>query len=121
MASAKRGLYHLHIELEDEYQPIRKRNKISVVSPDAIQTMRLEERKHLDLWTDGRLYPIDPIIKSTPPFYNCSSLMRFIGDGCGGLLGYTYNLGAKCLQEQQTDGSNRRYEEARGYPETHFL
>lgn len=92
MASAKRGLYHLHIELEDEYQPIRKRNKISVVSPAAIQTMRLEERKHLDLWTDGRLYPIDPIKKSTPPFYNCSSLMRFIGDGYGGLLGYTYNL-----------------------------
>ena len=92
MASAKRGLYHLHIELEDEYQPILKRNKITEVSPAAIQTMRLEERKHLDLWTDGRLYPIDPIKKSTPPFYNCSSLMRFIGDGYGGLLGYTYHL-----------------------------
>ena len=66
MASAKRGLYHLHIELEDEYHPIRKRNKISVVSLVALQTMRLEGRKHLDLWTDGRLYPIDPIKKAPP-------------------------------------------------------
>ena len=95
MACTKRGLYHLHIELEDEYEPIRKRNRVSEASPTTIQTMRLEGKKHLDLWIDGKLYPIDPIKRSTPPFYNFSSLMRFIGDGYGGLLGYMHNLGAE--------------------------
>ena len=69
MASAKRGLYHLHIELEDEYKPIRKRNQVSAASPAAIQTIRLERRKHLDLWINGRLYSNDLMKRSTPPFY----------------------------------------------------
>lgn len=122
MASTKRGLYHLHIELEDEYEPIRKRNRVSVASPAAIQTMRLEGRKHLDLWTDGRLYPIDPLRGSTPPFYNCSSLMRFIGDGYGGLLGYTHNLGVERdllrlenhMLKQEKDSINQQLEESKG-------
>lgn len=120
-SAAKRGLYHLHIELEDEYEPIRKRNRASEASPAAIQSLRLEGKKHLDLWTDGRLYPIDPMKRSTPPFYNCSSLMRFIGDGYGGLLGYTHNLGAERdflrlenqMLKQEKDSINQQLEESK--------
>ena len=41
------------------------------------------------------MYLVDPTRKSTPPFSGCASLMRFIGDGQGGLLGYTQNLAAE--------------------------
>ena len=54
--------------------------------------MRQDQKKHIDLWTDGRLYPVDPMTKSTPPFSGCSSLIKFVCDGQRGLLGYTQSL-----------------------------
>ena len=41
------------------------------------------------------LYPIGPVTKSTPNFSSYSSLIRFLGDGPNGLLGYTYNLASE--------------------------
>lgn len=46
--------------------------------------------KALDLWTDGGMYPTDPILHQPPPFHSITTLMRFVGDGFNGLLGY-YN------------------------------
>ena len=88
----KRALYHLHIELEKEYEPVRKRSKNSTVSLQDIQALRYQGKKHIDIWSDGRLYPVDPVSRTTPPFSNCTSLLRYLGDGANGLLGYTYNL-----------------------------
>ncbi len=90
----KRNLYHLHLELEEEYAPLRKRNKSGFHSAAQMEGMRKDGRKHLDLWTDGTIYPCDPLTRATPPFNNSSSLMRFCGDGLTGLLGYTLNLQA---------------------------
>ena len=57
-----------------------------------MQILRYQRKKHIDIWSDSKLYPTDPITKSVPPFSNCSSLLRYIGDGANGLLGYVYNL-----------------------------
>ncbi|MCO5609167.1 hypothetical protein L7F22_063390 [Adiantum nelumboides] len=88
----KQNLYHLHLKLEEEYAPLRKRNKLGFHSAAQMEGMRKDGRKHLDLWTDGTIYPCDPLTRATPPFNNSSSLMRFCGDGLIGLLGYTLNL-----------------------------
>ncbi|MCO5609351.1 hypothetical protein L7F22_063577 [Adiantum nelumboides] len=85
----KRSIYHLHIELDKEYCPVHKRNKCAEVSASIFQAMREDQKKHIDLWTDGRLYPVDPIMKNTPPFSNYSSLVKFVGDGQRVLWGYT--------------------------------
>lgn len=88
----KRKLYHLHIDLDKDYEPARKRGKYNHISNHDMQILREHGKKHIDIWTDGKLYPVDPITNSVPPFSSCSSLLRYIGDGAKGFLGYTYNL-----------------------------
>ena len=88
----KRKLYHLHIDLDKDYEPARKRGKNTSLSSNDMNLLRYQGKKHIDLWSDGRLYPIDPTTKSVPPFLNCSSLLEYVGDGAKGLLGYTLNL-----------------------------
>ena len=60
----KRDVYHLHIELDREYEPIHKRAKVNTISSSDIHTLRYEGKKHLDIWSDGKLYPVDPLIWS---------------------------------------------------------
>ena len=91
----QRATYHLHIELDKDYEPIHKRSKISTISTNDMHVLRYHGKKHFDIWSDGRLYPVDPITNSTPPFSNCSSLLKYLGDGSNGLLGYTYNLASE--------------------------
>ena len=69
----KRKLYHLHIDLDKEYEPIRKRGRHNNISNYDMQILRYQGKKHTDIWSDGKLYPIDPITKSVPLFLNCSS------------------------------------------------
>lgn len=88
----KRKLHHLHIDIDKDYEPIRKRGKYNTLCSNDMQILRHQGKKHIDLWLDGNLYPIDPITKSVPPFSNSTSLLRFVGDGANGLLGYTYNI-----------------------------
>ena len=116
-----RGLYHLHIELDEDYGSVRKRNRKAETSSLTLERMRVEQKKHIDIWTDGRLYPVDPIRKSTPPFSGCASLMRFVGDGQGGLLGYTQNLAVgrdilrleNYLGKQEIDSLKQQLEESK--------
>ena len=62
--------------------------------------LRMLGHKHIDLWCDGAIYPINPIIASSPPFSNPSTLLRFTGDGFNGLLGYCHSIAAS--QESQS-------------------
>ena len=48
--------------------------------------------KHIDVWTDGKIYPVDPTTMSTPNFSNATTLLKFAGDGYTGLLEYYHNL-----------------------------
>ena len=81
----QKEIYHLHVELDKEYEPIRKRIKNNNLSPNDMHILRCQGKKHIDIWSDGRLYPNDPITNSTPPFTNCTSLLKYMGDGPSGL------------------------------------
>ena len=96
--------YHLHIDLGMEYEPIQKRRRqnevLSTPSLSDKANMRLSGLKHIDLWCDGSLYPIDPQTISHPPFSNPTSLLRFTGDGITGLLGYCNSISATAQRER---------------------
>lgn len=47
---------------------------------------------NLDLWLDGRIYPVDPSSGKQPRFHDVKSVLEFVGDGENGLLGYTHSL-----------------------------
>ena len=38
--------------------------------------MRNQGKKHIDIWSDGRLYPVDPITKSSPPFFGERDILK---------------------------------------------
>ena len=88
----KWDLYHLHIDLEREYEHVQKKNNVRTLTRLDKENMRISGKKHVDLWCDGKLYPKNPLNNSSPSFSNPSSLLRFIGDGHGGLLGYCNDL-----------------------------
>ena len=90
----KRDVYHLHCELDKEYEPLQKRGRRTYMSSSDLQSLRLQGRKNIDLWTDGSFYPIDPMLGTAPAFYNITSLLCFAADGYTGLLGYTMHLTA---------------------------
>ena len=86
--SQKKRLHHLHIDLEEQYAPAQKRRKATVLNAQQRENMRGEGLQHIDLWCDGSIYPKCPVKNSTPPFVNPTTLLRFVGDGQNGLLGY---------------------------------
>ena len=62
----------------------------------------MQGAKAIDLWTDGNLSPSDPISCAPPPFRNITALMKFVGDGFNGLLGYCKRLHMLWLDEAAT-------------------
>ena len=91
MCPSKRK-YHLHIDLDREYEPLQKKNTNTILSSIAKDSARQSGKKHVDIWCDGKIYPTDPTTMSTPNFSNATSLIKFIGDGQKGLLGYCHHL-----------------------------
>ena len=84
--------YHLHIDLDVEYEPLYKRNTGNTLSNTQKQSARMAGAKNIDVWTDGKIYPVDPTSLSTPNFSTATTLLKFAGDGHKGLLGYCNNL-----------------------------
>ena len=89
----KRPLSHLPIQLDKDNKPVRKINKSNAISNSNMQVLRFQG-KFIDRRSNGRLYPpaVDLVSKSTLPFSNCFSLLRYVGDGANGLISYTYKL-----------------------------
>ncbi len=84
--------YHLHIDLDHAYTPLKKRRGGDHISETVKTTLREGGARHVDLWCDGSLYPKDPHTNSTPPFSNPTTLLRFVGDGKEGLLNYCKSI-----------------------------
>lgn len=96
--------YHLHVDIQSDYQPLKKRNKTFHLSQEEKEHRRNNGERHLDLWTDGLLYPKDPFTNAPPSFSNVTNLLHFTGNGRQGLLGYAQHLEAKAkVAEQQRD------------------
>lgn len=86
-------LYHLHVDLSPEYAPLRTRNsKQPKLSTSDMVRYREEKLKHVDLWSSGTLYPIDPCSLQHPDFHSVSQLIIYMCHGKNGLLGYCENL-----------------------------
>ena len=91
--TSKKRLHHFHVDLEQHYAPILKRQKSMHQSIEQRDMMRKGGLQHIDLWCDGSIYPTCVIGNSTPPFSNSTTLLKFVGDGINGLYGY---VSAQC-------------------------
>ena len=91
--TSKKRLHHCHVDLEQHYAPILKRQKSMHQSIEQRDMMRKGGLQHIDLWCDGSIYPTCVIGNSTPPFSNPRTLLKFVGDGINGLYGY---VSAQC-------------------------
>ena len=89
--------FRFQVDLEGEYATIRSNRSGANYTP--LDQLRLQGVKAIDLWTDGDLYPMDPISGSPPPFRSIAALLRFVGNGYGGLLGYCRRLYTLFLDE----------------------
>lgn len=87
--------FRLHVDLDSKYCTLRSKHTGNV----CFDTLRMQGSKAIDLWTDGKLYPLDPQSGMHPPFQTITSLLRFIGDGMHGLLGYCRRLHSQTLHE----------------------
>ena len=94
--------YHLHIDLEPSYAPVQKRHGGSSVSANERNALRSSGAKNVDIWCDGSIYPEDPQTCSQPPFSSPTSLLRFVGDGQKGLLGYCISISRTPIVEKET-------------------
>ena len=88
LTQRKKNTYHLHVNVLPEYAPLKKRNKIPFLSQEEKELRRTNNEHHLDLWTNGSIYPKDPLTNATPAFANITNLLHFTGNGKDGLLGY---------------------------------
>ena len=57
---------------------------------------------------DGSLYPHDPQTGAPPPFQNITQVIKFLGDGHNGLLGYCQRLYDSYSQELAQQSYLRR-------------
>ena len=71
---------------------MQKKNRNNTLTSVDKENARFAAKRHIDIWSDGKIYPIDPTTMSPPNFSNASSLLRFVGDGNFGLLGYCNHL-----------------------------
>ena len=74
-ARCRPDVYHLHVELNRDYEPLCKRNKPNIISEALKNSYRFQDHKNIDLWVDGKLYPVDSLRKSTPPFKDVTLLL----------------------------------------------
>lgn len=91
--------FRLHVDLDREYATLRT-CRIANTQAHLVQ-LRMQGSKALDLWTDGCLYPIDPLTNAPPSFQNITTLLRFVGNGFNGLLGYCLRLQSIMLHESR--------------------
>ena len=63
-----------------------KKNDENASQPASVR--RSLGETNVDLWLDGGLYPKDPLVGCHPMFRTLPSLIKYVGEGERGLLGY---------------------------------
>lgn len=89
--------HRLNADLEQEYASVR----VGTSNPNAADQLRGIGCKAINLWAEGHIYPSDPLTNAPPPFRNVTELLRFVGDGKGGLFGYCSRLYALFFNEME--------------------
>ena len=67
----------------------------------SLHALQSQERKCIDLWTDGLIYPIDRVTNAPSSFVNITSFLTFVGDGANGLFGYCRRLSFVASEESR--------------------
>ena len=80
---------NVNLRLPIEFAPTKK-NDENASQPASVRRSRGET--NVDLWLDGGLYPKDPLVGCHPTFRTLPSLIKYVGEGERGLLGYCKRL-----------------------------
>ena len=83
--------YHVNLLLDAQYASTRSLGNRGSCE-NTMHNLRAQGKRHIDLWVDGNLYPLDPATQKNPPFRTMHDLVRYVGDGMDGLLGYCNRL-----------------------------
>ncbi|MCO5560855.1 hypothetical protein L7F22_014475 [Adiantum nelumboides] len=97
----RKNTNHLHVDVLQEYAPLQKHRRESFLSQQEKELRRTNKEHHLDLWTDGSIYPKDPTTNAPPPFANITNLLHFMDDGKDGRLRYTKHLKMRELNAER--------------------
>ncbi len=97
---------NIHLRLPIEFSPTNKNDK-NASQPASVR--RSCGETNVDLWLDGGLYPKDPLVGCHLMFRTLPSLIKYVGEGESGLLGYCKRLdfkhaGASTWLQQQYQG-----------------
>ena len=90
--SSSSSKFHINIKIDPEYATTRSVTQKVLRDVEEASRLRLEGKKHIDLWVDGSIYPKDPLKGRYTAFASVHDLIRFVGDGANGLLGYCLRL-----------------------------
>lgn len=86
--------YKIQVTLDPKYRSLVVRGRM--IHKQLAQSTFPEKRKagdsNLDLWLDGRIYPVDPLNGKRPKFHDVKSLLEYVGDGENGMLGHANRL-----------------------------
>ena len=91
---AQEEVYTISTILPSHYRPVIERGK-SLASQTPHSEFPAKHKRRdmkIDLWLDGSIYPINPVIQSPPSFQDMKNILCFIGDGANGLFGYVTAL-----------------------------
>jgi hypothetical protein len=90
------SIYIPQVQLEAKYAPLIRCGKIldAQASKNSFSERREAGETNIDLWVDGRLYPIDPATECSPPFSTTKQYLEFLCHGEMDMLGYTKRLKA---------------------------
>lgn len=91
-----RNYYVPQVQLDSKYAPLIRRGTPleAQASRSSFPVRRAAGHTNIDLWVDGRLYRVDPATERPPTFCSTKEYLEFLGDGEGGMLGYTKRLAA---------------------------
>ena len=88
--------YIQQIKLPSKYAPLIRQGKSldSQASRSSFPLRRARGETSIDLWVDGRMYPVDPRTQEPPSFKSTKEYLEFLCEGESGMLGYTKRLKA---------------------------
>lgn len=84
--------FHINIKLNPKYATTHSVTQIILIDAKEANRLRMQGKKHIDLWIDGSIYPRDPLTGRYPAFGSIPDLISFVGDGDNSLLGYCLRL-----------------------------
>ena len=90
--SSSSSKFHINIKIDPEYATTRSVTQKVLRDVEEASRLRSEGKKHIELWVDGSIYPKDPLNGRYPAFASVHDIIRFVGDGGNGLLGYCLRL-----------------------------